>query len=164
MCIIHFEQEVESLGQDGNIACLVEANECGLSLTVKILAKRLIRIRKQSRHQSIDVNCSLCKQLAKYQKRQHKVTVVHKVHRYMHKKRKKHSIGKSQPMSLTHRTGALLLTTCLHRSEMHLLSSASRLWRTYDNGSMTVLPPKSNKSFYFGMTSRNRRTYEQYFK
>ena len=114
------------------------------------------------RQQMIDLNQALREKRPEYQKRQHKVILLHDNYDNHHiqqsrsGKRLKRSVGKYFRTRLTHQTWLRPITIPLHRWDTHFLTSTSLLTKMYENGSMIGLPQKSDS--FFGVASTNCQT------
>ena len=103
----------------------------------------------------IDLNQALREKRPEYQKRQHKVILLHDNAPSHTAKPVKESIeafiGKYFGTRLTHQTLLRPIAIYLHRWDTHFLTSTSLLTKMYENGSMTGLPQKSDSFFWRGI-------------
>ena len=100
----------------------------------------------------IDLNQALREKRPEYQKRQHKVILLHDNAPSHTAKLVKETIEAFSWEILSHVAYSpdLSITISLHRWDTHFLTSTSLHTKMYENGSMTGLPQKSDSFFWRG--------------
>jgi len=141
----------------------MDGRQCSVFGIKKVIYYKLLKSgeiinTERYRQQMINLNQALYEKRLEYQKRQHKVILLHD-NAPSHTKLVKETIEAFDWVILSHAAYSpdlAPITTYLHRWDMHLFSSASLLTKMYENGYMTGLAQKSNN--FFGVASTNCQT------